>query len=86
MQEFGWNPEKTRQTLNDDEIAYAVKQEIDHYQQRGVTGVPFFIINDKYGISGAQPAQVFLDALAQVSPVEALGGEGESCDPVTGEC
>lgn len=86
MQEFGWDAEKTTQTLNDDSIAYAVKQEIAHYQQRGVSGVPFFIINDKYGISGAQPAQVFLDAFAQVSPIEVLGGEGDSCDPVSGEC
>ena len=85
MAEYGWNAEKTNQVLTDDNIADVVKQEIAHYQQRGVTRVPFFIINDKYGINGAQPVNVFLDAFAQVSPIEIIS-DGESCDPVTGEC
>jgi predicted DsbA family dithiol-disulfide isomerase len=85
MSEFGWEAEKTKSILSDDIIAYTVKQEIAHYQQRGVTGVPFFIINDKYGISGAQPKSVFLDAFAQVAPLEILN-EGDSCDPSTGAC
>jgi predicted DsbA family dithiol-disulfide isomerase len=86
MQEFDWEAEKTTRILNDDSIAYAVKQEIAHYQQRGVTGVPFFIINDQYGISGAQPVEVFLEAFGRVSPVEVVGEGGGSCDPVSGEC
>lgn len=35
-------------------------------QQIGVTGVPFFVINQKYSISGAQPTETFLGALQQV--------------------
>ncbi|MEH7386219.1 DsbA family oxidoreductase [Bacillus sp. JJ1521] len=35
-------------------------------QQIGVTGVPFFVINQKYSISGAQPTSTFLGALQQV--------------------
>lgn len=35
-------------------------------QQIGVTGVPFFVINQKYSISGAQPTTTFLGALQQV--------------------
>ncbi len=85
MSEFGWEAEKTKSILSDDSIAYAVKQEIAHYQQRGVTGVPFFIINDKYDISGAQPKSVFLDAFAQVAPHEILN-EGDSCDPLSKDC
>lgn len=84
MQEFDWAAEKTKQIIADDSIAYAVKQEIAHYQQRGVTGVPFFIINDKFGISGAQPASAFLEAFGQVSPITVVS-EGDSCD-VDGEC
>jgi len=85
MKTFGWDAEKTNNILADDSIAYAVKQEIAHYQQLGVTGVPFFIINDKYGISGAQPKSVFLDAFAQVAPLEILS-EGDSCDSTGGAC
>jgi predicted DsbA family dithiol-disulfide isomerase len=85
MGEFGWDAQKTDQVIADENIAYAVKQEIAHYQQLGVSGVPFFIINDKYGISGAQPASVFLEAFAKLSPIEMLS-EGDSCDPETGLC
>jgi predicted DsbA family dithiol-disulfide isomerase len=85
MGEFGWDVQKTHQIIADENIAYAVKQEIAHYQQLGVSGVPFFIINDKYGISGAQPASVFLEAFAKLSPIEILS-EGDSCDPETGLC
>lgn len=37
------------------------------YQQRGVRGVPFFIVNNKYGISGAQSSEVFVNAIRQVA-------------------
>ena len=85
MSEFGCQAEKTKKILADDSIAYAVKQEIAHYQQRGVNSVPFFIINDKYGISGAQPPSVFLEAFQQVSPLNTIS-TGDSCDPTTGVC
>ncbi len=35
-------------------------------QQRGISGVPFFIINDQFGISGAQPTEVFVKALTRI--------------------
>lgn len=85
MNTFSWDKDKTVQVLNDDNIAYTVTQEIAYYQQRGVTGVPFFIINDKYGLSGAQPPNVLLEAFASVAPIEVMK-EGDTCDPVTGEC
>ena len=85
MAEYGWDAAKTKRIIEDDAIAYAVKQEIAYYQQLGVTGVPFFIINDKFAISGAQPASVFLEAFAKVAPIEILN-TGESCDAVSGEC
>ncbi|MFS4468873.1 DsbA family oxidoreductase [Maribacter sp. 2210JD10-5] len=85
MKEFNWDEQKTKKVIRDENIAYTIKQEIAHYQQLGVTGVPFFIINDKYGISGAQPPSVFLDAFAQVSPIEIIA-EGDSCDPSAENC
>jgi predicted DsbA family dithiol-disulfide isomerase len=81
MEDFGWNREKTEAILANDEIGYHVTQEIKHFQSLGVTGVPFFILNNKYGISGAQPTSVFLETLqkvaAEMEPVEAVG---EACD------
>ena len=83
--DFGWNQEKVDSIINDTKIAEAVKNEISHYQQRGVSGVPFFVINDQYGISGAQPVEVFLEAFQSVSPIEEVTN-GDSCDSMTGEC
>ena len=49
----------------------------------GITGVPFFVINRKYGISGAQPPEAFLDTLKKVwveeHPLQMVN------DPATGD-
>lgn len=83
MASFGWDAQKTDAILNNDEIAYAVKQEIAHYQQLGVSGVPFFIVNNKYGISGAQPATTFLEVFSKLAPAKNLQ-DGDSCDTEMG--
>ena len=85
MADYGWSEEKTEAVIANENIAYAVKQEIVHYQQLGVRGVPFFIIYNKYAISGAQPSDVFLQALSKVAPLEIIN-EGDTCDPLTGNC
>lgn len=58
-------------------------EEVKHLEevnyQRGVTGVPFYIINNKYGISGAQSAEVFIQALQQIG-TEVISNESETCD------
>ena len=51
--------------LESDEYAYLVKQDIQEAQSIGVTGVPFFVFNRKYAVSGAQPPQIFLQTLEQ---------------------
>ncbi|AKD05023.1 DsbA family oxidoreductase [Pontibacter korlensis] len=49
-------------------------------QAAGITGVPAFIINDKYLVSGAQPAEAFQQVFSQVAPVlENIAVEGNSC-------
>ncbi|KAJ2438895.1 hypothetical protein GGI03_008918, partial [Coemansia sp. RSA 2337] len=39
---------------------------IKHGQKLGITGVPFYIINDRYGISGAETPETFLEAFEKV--------------------
>lgn len=85
LAEFGWDASKVDAIVNDAEIAKSVQAEIAHYQKLGVSGVPFFIINNKYGISGAQPTEAFLDALNQVDTMPAAS-EGDSCEPGSGCC
>ena len=69
-----------------------VRGEIANAQQMGVTGVPFFVFNGKYAVSGAQPvvpgplalAQAPLWGLARVVSLEepALWGGLVDLDPV----
>lgn len=47
-------------------------------QKIGITGVPFYIVNDKYGISGAQSSDTFVQAFQNIGKELAL--EGEACD------
>jgi predicted DsbA family dithiol-disulfide isomerase len=43
----------------------------------GISGVPFYIINNKYGVSGAQPSETFINVFKEVSKEIAVG---EACD------
>lgn len=44
----------------------SVREDIEQSQQIGVTAVPFFVFNRKYGVSGAQDSSTFLEVLEQV--------------------
>ena len=57
LTQFGWSSEKTQEVMEDQAISDLVIQDIKIAQSRGVNGVPFFIINNKYGVSGAQPPE-----------------------------
>jgi predicted DsbA family dithiol-disulfide isomerase len=65
-----------------------VKGDIAQAAQLGIRGVPFYVIDGRYGVSGAQPAEVFQQALTQVydelNPKPALNlmtPDGEACGP-----
>lgn len=49
------------------EFADAVAQDIEQARQIGVQGVPFFVFDGKLAVSGAQPVEVFTQALQQAS-------------------
>lgn len=49
--------------LNDEKYASLFNQDIQEARQLGVQGVPFFVLDRKYGVSGAQPPQAFLENL-----------------------
>ncbi|MFS0556119.1 DsbA family protein [Brevibacillus sp. 179-C9.3 HS] len=64
--EVGLDKEETLAMLAGDEYSEQVQADKQKGNDLGVTGVPFFVINDKYAVSGAQPGEVFLGALNQV--------------------
>lgn len=55
-----------------DEFKNEVEADIQEGLQLGVRGVPFFVLNRKYGISGAQPQEVFEDTIRKVAEEEGL--------------
>ena len=63
---LGLDTGELRADLASGAYAEEVNADIAQARELGISGVPFFIIDGKYGISGAQPAEVFANALTQV--------------------
>ncbi len=61
--EIGLNKNDLKKALEDGSYTNDVKTDIAEARQIGVSGVPFFVFNRKYAISGAQESEVFLQAL-----------------------
>jgi len=55
-----------RAALNDDRLRASVVDIEQEAGRLGIGGVPFFILNEKWSVSGAQPTEVWLDVLQQV--------------------
>jgi predicted DsbA family dithiol-disulfide isomerase len=74
-----------RAALDDPQLRSEVEQDFAQARAYGIQGVPFFVIDGKYGISGAQPAQTFTAALeqawAETHPLVMQGTEGAACGP-----
>ncbi|MFC4410494.1 DsbA family protein [Chungangia koreensis] len=71
-QTVGLERAEAEKVLESDQYSEDVRADINEAMQIGVKGVPFFVLNNKYAISGAQPAEVFQDALRQVAEEEGL--------------
>lgn len=86
--EVGLDEKASKDILTSGQYGDVVKNQIDEGRQIGVQGVPFFVINRKYGVSGAQQTEYFLQALRQIwteeNPLKTMG-EGEACHD-EGEC
>ena len=74
--------------LADDEFRDAVRDDVARAAAYGAGGVPFFVFEEQYAVSGAQPTEVFTDVLDQVwqatrpTPVTVVAGAtGEVCGP-----
>ena len=82
----GLDEARVREVLAGDEYADAVQADIAQARAYGATGVPFFVVDQKYGVSGAQPAEVFSQVLDQAwtasHPVlQMAGGDADACGP-----
>ncbi|GAA1766045.1 DsbA family oxidoreductase [Nocardioides hankookensis] len=85
-QRVGLDAARVAEVLAGDEYADAVAADIAQARAYGATGVPFFVVDRKYGVSGARPAEVFSQLLDQAwtesHPVlQMAGGDAEACGP-----
>lgn len=69
--EVGVPEDEARRVLEGDEYTADVDEDIREFRALGGNGVPFFVIDRRYGISGAQPTEVFLRALETARADEA---------------
>jgi len=65
--EEGLDATEVREALESDRYLDAVKRDLDEARMLGVSGVPFFVIDGRYGISGAQATDVFSRALTMAA-------------------
>lgn len=66
-EEAGLDPEEAREALIDRRYRAAVDRDGDRLRALGARGVPLYVIEGKWGISGAQPVQIYLDALQKAA-------------------
>jgi predicted DsbA family dithiol-disulfide isomerase len=61
--EVGLEGDEVRAMLEGDRYAAEVREDEQLAQRIGIQGVPFFVLNRRYGVSGAQPADALMQAL-----------------------
>jgi len=81
---LGINPDEARKVLTSEEFDDEVKHDFSEAKDHGISGVPFFILNGKYAVSGAQPVEFFAGALQQtydetLAPLKNLSEDDNSC-------
>ena len=71
--ECGLDAARAKRALDDEAILDAVLDLEDEGLRMGIRGVPFFILVNKYAISGAQPPELWRDALPKIAAETAKG-------------
>jgi predicted DsbA family dithiol-disulfide isomerase len=86
--EVGLDATEIREALAAGTYANAVRLDEYQAQQIDVRGVPFFVFEDKYAVSGAQPTELFAEVLEKVwdeikpaKPAPVLVANGPACGP-----
>ena len=64
--ELGFDRAEVTEALESHRYLADVKADVALANEYGISGVPFFVIDGKYGVSGAQEAETFANVLTQV--------------------
>jgi predicted DsbA family dithiol-disulfide isomerase len=78
-----------RRVLEHDDFGRDVRDEEAEAMEMGATGVPFFVFNRRFAVSGAQPPETLLHVLerawSEATPVEIIGDTDAACEDDTCE-
>jgi predicted DsbA family dithiol-disulfide isomerase len=82
----GLDEARVREVLDGSEYVASVESEAREAAALGANGVPFFVVDRKYGIPGAQPVEVFTQVLekawAEAQPkLDLVDADAEACGP-----
>lgn len=80
----GLDAAEVHEVLASNKFADEVRADEAQAAAYGISGVPFFVVDERYGISGAQPADVILATLqrayAEANPLTVVGGDAGACE------
>ncbi|WP_421119205.1 DsbA family oxidoreductase [Aquihabitans daechungensis] len=85
----GLDPEEVDAVLAGEAFADEVREDIDAARRIGISGVPFFVVDGRLGVSGAQPPETLRDLIEQgwltrePAPVQVVAGAdgADACGP-----
>ncbi len=83
----GLAPDRVEEVLGSDAFADAVRADLEQAYEYGIGGVPFYVFDGRLAVSGAQPVEVFSQALEQAwsasrpAPRVLAGAGQQSCGP-----
>jgi predicted DsbA family dithiol-disulfide isomerase len=91
--EIGLSAIEVGEMLYSNAFADEVRRDQTQAQAMNISGVPFFVIDEKYGVSGAQPSELFSQALEKAwsehaeknNQKDLATTDGASCD-IDGKC
>lgn len=82
--EVGLDREAVSSMLAGDEMKNDVREDEKTAKEYGITAVPFFLINKKYSLTGAQPTETFIKVLQRIGDEEKINNlhqeDNASCD------
>ena len=83
--DVGLDPERADLVLKSDDYATDVRRDEATAGAMGVHGVPFFVFGGRFGVPGAQPTELLVEALkkarAEATSIEIVGDDADACGP-----
>ena len=81
----GMDPARVDDVLTSDKLAAEVQADLAQARAYGITGVPFFVVDRRYAVAGAQPSEGFVQLFERVRseahPSLHVNADGSVCGP-----